>query len=282
MAPRLWGREAGACRQRRLLPAPARTFGEVLDALHHARRYDLAPSDASWSLQKTLLGHLETLIDEPDRGIWEVRGAKQHFTHSRVMMWVAFDRGVSAVVDFGLDGPVERWRAQRDRLHAEICERAFDSKLGAFVQSYESRNLDASALLIPHVGFLPADDPRMVGTVEAIGRELMQDGFIRRYHTHETDDGLPPGQGAFLATTCWYIDNLVLQGRLDEGRTIFERVLAAANDVGLLSEEFDVDSRRQQGNFPQALSHLAVIDTAYNLLRMRGPARQGGSHQREA
>lgn len=256
------------------------TFGEVLDALHHARRYDLAPSEASWSLQKTLLGHLETLRDMPDLGIWEVRGPAQHFTHSKLMMWVAFDRAVSAVSDFGLDGPADRWRRLRDDLHSEICNRAYDPDAGAFVQAYGSKQLDAATLLIPLVGFLPATDPRMLGTVEAIGKRLMRDGFVHRYDTRETEDGLPPGEGVFLACTFWYIDNLVLQGRYEEGRQMFERLLGIQNDVGLLAEEYDVDAGRFLGNFPQALSHLALIDTAYNLHQVQGPARQRSKHER--
>ncbi|WP_137388549.1 glycoside hydrolase family 15 protein [Rhodoligotrophos defluvii] len=256
------------------------TFGEVLDALHHARRYDLAPSRESWSLQKALLSYLETLRDEPDHGIWEVRGRKQHFTHSKVMMWVAFDRAVSAVEDFDLDGPADRWRNLRDSLHAEICEKAFNRDLGAFVQAYGSSNLDAATLLIPLVGFLPASDPRMVATVEAIGKRLVRDGFVHRYDTREAEDGLPPGEGVFLACTFWYIDNLVLQGRYDEGSRMFEKLLGIRNDVGLLSEQYDVDERTLLGNFPQALSHLALIDTAYNLHAAQGPARERAKHRR--
>jgi len=255
------------------------TFGELLDAMHHARRCNLAPNEPSWALQKALLKHLEALRHTPDHGIWEVRGPRQHFTYSKVMMWVAFDRAVSAVVDFGLDGPVDHWRKLRDDLHAEICERAFDPELGSFVQAYGSKQLDASTLLLPLVGFLPATDLRMVGTVEAIGKRLMRNGFIHRYDTRETEDGLPPGEGVFLACTFWFIDNLVLQGRYREGRQMFERLLGIRNDVGLLAEEYDVGNGRFLGNFPQALSHLALIDTAYNLLETHGPARQRAKHR---
>ncbi|MCT7376272.1 glycoside hydrolase family 15 protein [Chelativorans salis] len=256
------------------------TFGEVLDALHHARRYDLAPTRESWSLQQALLSYLETLRGELDHGIWEVRGRKQHFTHSKVMMWVAFDRAVSAVEDFGLDGPADHWRSLRDSLHAEICERAFDRELGSFVQAYGSKQLDAATLLIPLVGFLPATDPRMISTVDAIGKRLMRDGFVHRYDSHETEDGLPPGEGVFLACTFWYIDNLILQGRHDEGIRMFEDLLAIRSDVGLLSEQYDVVNGNLLGNFPQALSHLALIDTAYNLSAAQGPARQRSKHRR--
>ncbi|MGE0718603.1 MAG: glycoside hydrolase family 15 protein [Alphaproteobacteria bacterium] len=256
------------------------TFGEVLDAMHHARRIELGPSEASWALQKALLGHLESLLDAPDRGIWEMRGPEQHFTHSKVMMWVAFDRAVSAVRDFGLDGPAERWRGIRDALHAEVCARAFDPDLGAFVQSYGSRQLDAATLLMPIVGFLPPGDPRIVGTVDAIGRRLLRNGFVHRYDTARTDDGLPPGEGVFLACTFWFIDNLVLQERYDEGRAMFERLLDIRNDVGLLAEEYDAEAGCFLGNFPQALSHLALVGTAYNLQQPRGPARERTKHQR--
>ena len=257
------------------------TFGEVLDALHHARRYDLAPSRESWSLQKALVQHLEGLLDKPDRGIWEVRGPDQHFTYSKVMMWVAFDRAISAVEDFGLEGPAGHWRKLRDDLHAEICAKAFDPELGAFVQAYGSKQLDAATLLLPLVGFLPAKDPRMIGTVEAIGRRLMRGGFIHRYDTLETEDGLPPGEGVFLACTFWYIDNLVLQGRHKEGIRLFESLLDIRNDLGLLAEEYDVGNGSFLGNFPQALSHLALIGSAYNLYEAHGPARERAKHQRK-
>lgn len=257
------------------------SFGEVLDALHHGRRSRLAPSAASWSLQKALLVYLETLRDVPDRGIWEIRAPAQHFTHSKVMIWVAFDRAVSAVEHYGLDGPLERWRAIRDSLHAEICSRGYNSDVGAFVQSYESRQLDASALMLPLVGFLPADDARIVGTVDAIGKHLMHNGFIRRYDAREPQDGLPPGEGVFLACTFWFADNLILQGKWAEATDIFERLLEIRNDVGLLPEEYDPENGRFLGNFPQALSHLALVGTAYNLREFHGPARQRSKLRRE-
>jgi len=256
------------------------TFGEVIDALHHARRRDLPGGDTSWPLQRALLEHLETLLESTDRGIWEVRGPEQHFTYSKVMMWVAFDRAVSAVKNFGLEGSIEHWRTIRDRLHAEICDKAFDPELGSFVQAYGSKQLDASTLLIPHVGFLPPDDPRVRGTLAAIDKHLVRDGFVHRYDTRTTEDGLPPGEGVFLACTCWLADNLVLQGRRAEARAIFERVLSVCNDVGLLAEEYDVAGRRQLGNFPQGLSHLALIGTAYNLREPQGPAKERTKHRR--
>jgi GH15 family glucan-1,4-alpha-glucosidase len=257
-------------------------FGEVLDAFHHARRHNLGPSDVSWSLQKALLNHLETLRNMPDRSIWEFRGQAQHFTYSKVMMWVAFDRAIAAVTHFGLDGPLDHWRRLRDGLHAEIYERAFDPELGAFVQSYGSKQLDAATLLIPLVGFLPARDPRMMSTVEAIEKRLMRDGcFVRRYDEYEAEDGFPPGEDVFLPCSFWLVDNFVLQGRYDEGRGLFEQLLDVRNDVGLLTEQFDVDSKRLLGNFPQALSHLSLVNTAYNLHEMHGPARQRQKHERE-
>ena len=250
------------------------SFGEVLDALHQARRSDLSPSSASWSLQKALVNYLETLRNVPDRGIWEVRGPDQHFTYSKVMVWVAFDRAVSAVEHYGLDGPADHWRRIRDELHKEICERAFRPDIGAFVQAYESSTLDASTLLIPLVGFLPPHDPRVVGTVDAIGKRLMRDGFILRYDPGEAKDGLPPGEGVFLACSFWYADNLILQGRLDEADRMFRRLVDIGNEVGLLPEEYDTKNEQFLGNFPQALSHLGLVGTAYNLHQFHGPARQ--------
>lgn len=257
-------------------------FGEVLDALHHARRNDLAATEESWALQKALLEYLGKMKDMPDHGIWEVRAKEQHFTHSKVMMWVAFDRAVSAVEDFGLDGRVELWRSLREELHAEICEKAFDPEIGSFTRAYGSKDLDASALLIAPVGFLPATDPRVVGTVEAIQRHLVSDGLVRRYDTETSRDGLPPGEGVFLACTFWLADNLILQGRVEEGQEIFQRLLSIRNDVGLLSEEYDAQAEMQLGNFPQALSHLALVDTAYNLLDRKAPARERGKHSRHS
>jgi GH15 family glucan-1,4-alpha-glucosidase len=195
------------------------------------------------------------------------------------MAWVAFDRAVKAVEAFGLEGPVGRWHALRDRIHAEVCDRAFDTKLGSFVQSYGGMELDASLLLMPLVGFLPPDDPRVRGTVEAIQRRLAVDGLLLRYDTGSTDDGLPPGEGAFLACSFWLADNLVLQGRHAEAQSLFERLLALRNDVGLLAEEYDPRARRMLGNFPQAFSHVALVNTALNLTRMAGPAEQRGESE---
>jgi GH15 family glucan-1,4-alpha-glucosidase len=251
-------------------------YGEVMDALHQARKGGLAPHDASWNVQRTLIGHLGKIWDEPDEGIWEVRGRRRHFTHSKIMAWVAVDRAVKGVEVFGLSGPVDRWRTLRQRIHEDVCRLGYDTGLGSFVQSYGSSELDASLLMIPLTGFLPANDPRMLGTVAAIERELVHDGFVRRYHTSRTDDGLPPGEGVFLACSFWLADNLALQGRWKEARALFERLLALRNDVGLLSEEYDTQARRLVGNFPQAFSHVGLVNTAYNLSAREKPAIQRG------
>jgi GH15 family glucan-1,4-alpha-glucosidase len=243
-------------------------YGEVLDALHQARVSELELSKEAWSLQRRILGFLEHAWKEPDEGIWEVRGPRRHFTHSKVMAWVAFDRGVQAVERFGRSGPVDRWRKIRTAIHREVCEKGFDEDLNSFTQSYGSKRLDASLLVIPLVGFLPADDPRMAGTVAAIERMLVHDGLVYRY-THDEEgrdiDGLPPGEGAFLPCTFWLADNLALQGRLDEAEEIFERLLDLRNDLGLIAEEWDPATRRQLGNFPQAFTHVALVNTAFNL-----------------
>ncbi len=250
------------------------SFGEVLDALHQARRTELATDGTSWMLQRTLLEYLGELSDQPDRGIWETRGPKQFFTHSRVMMWVGFDRGVAAIENFGLDGPLDDWQNARARLHEDICRNYFDETLGAFVQAKGSKNLDAATLLIPIVGFLPANDPRMLGTVDAIQERLMDKGLVRRYDTSATDDGLPPGEGVFLPCSFWFANNLIMQGRREEGEEMFEYLLSLRNDVGLLSEEYDVGEGALAGNFPQALSHIALIGTAYHLFEREGPATE--------
>jgi GH15 family glucan-1,4-alpha-glucosidase len=255
-------------------------YGEVVDALYVGRKAGLAPDAASWSLECALLDHLETIWREPDDGIWEMRGERRHFTHSKVMTWVAFDRGVRSIEEFGLEGPLERWRALRAEIHREVCAHGFDRRRNAFVQSYGSTMLDASLLLIPMVGFLPADDSRVQGTVAAIERELIRHGLVIRYDTETKTDGLPPGEGVFLACSFWLADNYILSGRHREARDLFERLLALRNDVGLLAEEYDPIGKRQLGNFPQGLSHLALINTAHNLASLAGPVHQrsgGGS-----
>jgi GH15 family glucan-1,4-alpha-glucosidase len=252
-------------------------YGEVLDAFYLARRAGLATSEATWSLERALVAHLETIWREPDEGIWEVRGGRRQFTHSKVMAWVAFDRAVRSIEEFGLEGPLERWREVRDAIHLEVCERGFDPDQNAFVQSFGEKALDASLLLIPIVGFLKPDDPRVGGTVAAIERKLVWNGFVMRYDTGEGTDGLPPGEGAFLACSFWLADNYIMLGRYDEARALFDRLLALRNDVGLLAEEYDPVGRRQLGNFPQAFSHLALINTAHNLASAEGAAHQRSS-----
>ena len=237
-------------------------YGEVMDTLHIARASGLEPEPAAWRIQVALLHFLEEHWRRPDEGIWEVRGPRRHFTHSKVMAWVAFDRAVKDAERFGLDGPVERWKEARAAIHAQICDAGFDARRNTFVQSYGSPHLDASLLLIPQVGFLPPDDPRVRGTVEAIERELLVDGYVLRYSTETGVDALPPGEGTFLPCSFWLADCLVLTGRREEGEALFERLLAVSNDVGLMSEEYDPRGRHMLGNFPQALSHMALINTA--------------------
>ncbi len=254
-------------------------YGELADAMQHARLGGLSTADASWAVQRVLTEHVEKIWQEPDEGIWEVRGPRRHFTHSKVMAWVALDRAIAAVEKFQLDGPVDHWREVRQRIHDDVCTRGFNMKLGSFTQSYDSKLLDASLLMIPLVGFLPPNDARVRGTVDAIGRHLMVDGFVRRYDTARTDDGLKGTEGAFLACSFWYADNLALLGRRDEAREIFERLLKCRNDVGLLAEEYDPGAARQLGNFPQAFSHVALVSSAYNLSRAEPakPAEQRAS-----
>jgi GH15 family glucan-1,4-alpha-glucosidase len=249
-------------------------YGEVMDALHHARTEKLAATQAGWMLQAELLQHLETIWAEPDEGIWEVRGGPRHFTYSKVMAWVAFDRAIKSAERFGLKGPVERWRAVRGRIHDDVCEHGFNARVGAFVQSYGSEELDASVLLIPLVGFLPATDARMRGTVEAIERRLQVNGFVLRYDPRTGRDGLPGHEGAFLACSFWLADNLVLLGREQDARRLFRRLLALRNDVGLLSEQYDPATSRLVGNFPQAFSHISLINTAHNLSHAHKPIEQ--------
>ena len=250
-------------------------YGEVLDVMYLSRRLGLESEEAGWHLEQALLTFVESACERPDEGIWEVRGPRRHFTHSKVMAWVALDRAVKAVENFGLEGPADRWRELRETLHRQICAQGFDGGLGAFVQSYGSKELDASLLMIPLVGFLPATDPRVLGTVAAIEKHLMRGGFVDRYTSSSAVDGLPPGEGVFLACTFWLADNYLLQGRRDEARAVFERLLGLCNDVGLLAEEYDPEARRLVGNFPQAFSHVGLINTAMNLSpRQEGPADQ--------
>ena len=250
-------------------------YGEVMDALHLARCTGLEPDQYGWSLQQALMSYVEEHWREPDEGIWEVRGPRRRFTHSRVMAWVAADRSVRSIERFGLEGPLKRWRALRDEIHAEVLHDGYDDERGTFTMSYGGKELDAALLMLPALGFLPADDPRMVGTVQAIERELLSDGFVMRYTQPPQDspDGLPPGEGAFLACSFWLADNYAMQQRHDDARELFERLLDRRNDVGLLAEEYDPVAGRQVGNFPQAFSHVPLIETARTLgLGESGPA----------
>ncbi|MDX6387687.1 MAG: hypothetical protein QOD85_1489, partial [Gaiellaceae bacterium] len=219
---------------------------------------------------------LEGAWQQPDEGIWEVRGPRRHFVHSKVLAWVAFDRAVDTVDRFDLPGPVERWREIRQQIHDEVCREGFDTDRNSFMQSYGSEKLDASTLLIPLVGFLPATDPRVAGTIDAIQRELMRDGFVARYAVQDENevDGLPGGEGVFLPCSFWLVDALVLQGRRDEAVELFERLLALRNDLGLISEEYDPVERRLLGNFPQAFTHVGLVNSAYNLSEHASPAEQ--------
>jgi GH15 family glucan-1,4-alpha-glucosidase len=252
-------------------------FGEVMDALLQAHRGGLDSREADLAFQRAMLDHLTSIWQQPDQGIWEVRGEPQHFTYSKVMAWVAFDRGIRAAEMLGLDRPIDRWRAVRAAIHDEVCRRGFDAELGSFVQAYGSQELDASLLLLPSVGFLPPTDPRIRGTVEAVERRLFVDGFLLRYDTRTVDDGLPPREGAFLACSFWLADAYVLMNRLDDARRLFERLLALRNDVGLLAEQYDTTARRLVGNFPQAFSHVALVNTAHNLTHAKKPAAQRSS-----
>jgi GH15 family glucan-1,4-alpha-glucosidase len=215
-----------------------------------------------WPRWRTVVEHVETIWREPDDGIWETRGPRQHFTYSKVMAWVVFDRAVRLAERFELDAPVERWKEVRNEIHSEVCERGYDRERRTFTQYYGSKELDASVLNIPLVGFLPDDDERVTGTIDAISRELGRDGFVSRYSTAETDDGLPGDEGQFLACSFWLVSALALNGRIEEARALFERLLGLSTDLGLLSEEYDVKRRRQVGNFPQAFSHLTLIVAA--------------------
>lgn len=249
-------------------------YGELMDALHVGRKFMLEPSEASWSFQKLLLADLEGKWREPDEGIWEVRGGRRHFTHSRLMAWVAYDRGISAVTNFGLSGPVEHWRGIREKIREDILANGWSESRGSFVQFYGSDALDASLLLIPSVGFLPPDDRRVVATVEAIQRDLVKDGLVLRYRHDDTPDGLKGSEGTFLVCSFWLVDALTMIGRLDEAEALFEHLLSLRNDLGLLAEEYDPDTGRQLGNFPQAFSHVGLVNAAQNLISARGPAEQ--------
>jgi GH15 family glucan-1,4-alpha-glucosidase len=253
-------------------------YGSIMDMMHVARRHKVDYDHDAWRVERVLLDALESRWREPDASIWEVRGPPRQFTYSKVLAWVAFDRAVKAVEVHGLKGPAGRWRALRDAIHRDVCENGYDAKRNAFVQYYGASALDASLLMMAKIGFLPASDPRIAGTVEAVRRELTVDGFVLRYLQEDSGvDGLAPGEGAFLPCSFWLADNLAMMGRRDEAREVFERLLAVRNDVGLLAEEYDPRARRQLGNFPQALSHIALINTAEILARDRPQNNLPGS-----
>ena len=257
-------------------------YGEVMDAMHHARRAGLHPDEQAWELQRVLLDHLEDHWQEPDNGIWEVRGDLKHFTHSRVMAWVAFDRAVKAVEQTGLDGPLDRWKRLRQTIHDEVCREGYDADVGAFTQAYDTDALDASLLLIPQVGFLPPDDERVISTVEQIDEQLsVGDGFVLRYDTRRSHDGLDEGEGAFLLCSFWMVDALAQIGRQDEAAERFESLLALRNDVGLLAEEYDTSAQRLIGNFPQAFSHIGLVNSAANLSVAEGGPMEQRSERRQ-
>jgi GH15 family glucan-1,4-alpha-glucosidase len=246
-------------------------FGEIMDVLHQARRGGISSTESGWDAQIAFLDHLSNIWKEPDSGIWEMRGAPQHYTYSKVMAWVAYDRAIKSAETFGLEGPLDDWRKLREQISEDVCARAFDTERGSFVQAYGSKELDANLLLLPCVGFLPITDARVERTVAAVERELLCDGFVMRYSTEKVNDTLPPGEGAFLACSFWLVDVYILQARYDEAERLFRRLVGLRNDVGLLSEEYDPGAKRLVGNFPQAFSHLALINSAYNLTRSRKP-----------
>jgi GH15 family glucan-1,4-alpha-glucosidase len=252
--------------------------GEIMDALHQARRGGIAHTDSGWAMQLALLQQLEKLWREPDNSIWEFRDRRRHFTYSKVMAWVAFDRSIKSAEAFGLSGPVDQWRKLRAEIHADVCVNAYDRDRNTFVQAYGERPLDACLLLLPALGFLPPEDPRIRGTVAAVERELMADGFVLRYDTERTSDGLPPGEGAFLACSFWLVDAYMMIGRKADALKLFKRLAALRNDVGLLSEEYDPRLQRMSGNFPQAFSHVALVNSAFNLSSKEKPSEQRSEH----
>ena len=255
-------------------------WGEVVDSMYQGRKRGLPHTEAAWNLQRALVSQVEKLWFKPDDGIWEIRGPRRHFVHSKVMAWVAVDRAIRTMQEFGYEGPLERWTALRGDIHDEICRLGYSHEVNSFVQYFGGKHLDASLLILPMVGFLPPEDPRMLNTVAAIEKYLIKDGFVMRYNSESGVDGLPGGEGAFLACSFWLVDNYILQNRHDEASALFERLMAVRNDVGLLSEEYDPKERRQSGNFPQAFSHLALVNTVQNMIGETKPAKhRAGRHQ---
>ena len=249
-------------------------YGELMDTFEQARAGGLAPNESGWEVQVALVDHVCETWSKPDYGIWETRGPRQHFTYSKVMAWVAFDRAIKAVEKYGLPGPVDKWRETRDAICKEVLERGFDEKRNTFRSAYDATSLDASLLLLAQVGFIKSTDPRYIGTVEAIERALLADGFVKRYDTNVIDDGLEPGEAAFLACSFWLADAYVSIGRYDDAEKMFKRLLSIRNDLGLLAEEYDTEKARLLGNYPQAFSHVGLINTAFNLTRSAKPSEQ--------
>jgi GH15 family glucan-1,4-alpha-glucosidase len=249
-------------------------YGELADVLHQSHTPREKYRKLIFGLQRALMDHLEKIWQKTDQGIWEMRGEKQHFTHSKVMAWVAFDRAIKTAEQFSLDAPLPAWRAMRQKIHDDVCRLGFDTKLDSFVQFYGSKEVDASLLLLSLVGFLPPSDPRIRGTIRRIEKTLLSDGLVMRYRTHEVDDGLPAGEGAFLPCSFWLADNYELVGRHADAKQLLKRLLELPNDVGLLSEEYHIDRKCLVGNFPQAFSHVAMVNTIINLHTHRGPAHQ--------
>ena len=250
-------------------------YGEVLDCFYHAQHAMGRHGEQDFRVLVLLLEHLESIWHDPDEGIWETRGGARQFTYSKMMAWVAFDRAVLLAQQLHYSGPIEKWKTIRDTIHSQICARAFNQKKNSFVQAYDSQELDAALLLMPLVGFLPGTDPRVKGTVEAIERELMPDGLVLRYDTSKVNDGLPPGEGVFLACSFWMVSSLKAIGRIDDATALFERLLTLRNDLGLLSEQYDPERQRLVGNFPQAFSHIALVNAAFDL--EDGPHTRGRS-----
>jgi GH15 family glucan-1,4-alpha-glucosidase len=256
-------------------------YGELLDAFFHAVGRIGEFEALDFHLLRAMVEHLEKIWVEPDEGIWETRGGRQHFTYSKVMAWVAFDRAIRIATELDPAAPIARWEKVRDEIHQQVCERGYNAEVGSFVQAYDSAQLDASSLLIPLVGFLPHTDPRIRSTIEAIERNLMRDGLVMRYNTATSNDGLPPGEGVFLACSCWMVSNLKALGREDDAVRLFEKIVSLANDVGLLAEEYDIERRRLVGNFPQAFSHISLANAAFDLMNHDGSSQQR-AHQRRS
>jgi GH15 family glucan-1,4-alpha-glucosidase len=254
-------------------------FGEVMDVLHQARAQGIGPLESAWTLQRSLLDFLAGIWEQPDHGIWETRGPMRHWTYSKIMCWLAFDRAIQDAERYSLDGPVDQWRSMRERIHHDVCTKGFDARRNSFVQWYGSDQVDASLLQIPTLGFLEPTEPRVLGTIAAIEQDLLRDGLVRRYDTDATDDGLPPGEGAFLACSFWLADAYVQCGRQEDAERLFEHLQGLCNDVGLLSEQYDPRAGRMLGNFPQAFSHLSLIATAFNLSEGARPAAQRSGQQ---